>query len=198
MVKIYILNTVEIDPLRLFNSPFVLDEDKENLKRYTVKKVYDEHLASIYLKRKYIGDYHLNERGKPVSEKIKFNISHSDGLVALAISENEEIGLDVERINHPEKEFIDYVTNEEERDYIKSDKEFYEVWTNKESLLKCVGTGINSRLEEVPGLPLNSLREYKGKSYWSKTFQHEAFIFTLTLETKRDFEIDFSKEVIYD
>jgi 4'-phosphopantetheinyl transferase len=127
----------------------------------------------------------LNDcRGKPFlapgQPKYEFNIAHTTGLVACALTKIGNVGIDVES--------VDRVVNSEEiaRTYF-SDREvmalqeckgvehrtrFVELWTLKEAYLKAIGTGLSDRLNNFSfeligpsGLRFNSLSE-KGHVNW--------------------------------
>ena len=193
-VKIYFLDVNKTDEHFLYNSSFLYDEDREYLTKFKERNAYLEHLASLYLKRRYIGEYNVTNRGKPVSDKCEFNISHSHGMVALAICQDKAVGIDIEKIRPVDDNLIKYISSEKEYEYISNNEKFVEIWTNKESLLKAVGSGIESKVDEVPGLPLNGMRLYKNKEYRSKTFKYEKFVISITLEGKEDFKIYLMEE----
>mgnify|MGYP002624821210 FL=1 len=193
-VKIYFLDVNKTDEHFLYNSSFLYDEDREYLTKFKERNAYLEHLASLYLKRRYIGEYNVTNRGKPVSDKYEFNISHSHGMVALAICQDKAVGIDIEKIRPVDDNLIKYISSEKEYEYISNNEKFVEIWTNKESLLKAVGSGIESKVDEVPGLPLNGMRLYKNKEYRSKTFKYEKFVISITLEGKEDFKIYLMEE----
>ena len=88
-----------------------------------------------------------NENDKPYvnDNSIYFNISHSDNLVACAISD-KEIGVDIESIKEFSFDLINNVYNYEEIDFIKETKDFSlytKLWTMKESYMKYLGTGLS-------------------------------------------------------
>ena len=82
----------------------------------------------------------IREDGKPyLPDGPYFNISHADGMVLLAVSELDEIGCDVERIDHP-------LRNEEAiRRKIagpgEEDVPLLTLWVRKEAVFKAGGPG---------------------------------------------------------
>jgi 4'-phosphopantetheinyl transferase len=68
------------------------------------------------------------EHGKPrlaePAGRLAFNLSHSDGLAVIAVAQDREVGVDVERVadRHP--------------------RDFYERWADREAHVKCLGTGL--------------------------------------------------------
>lgn len=93
------------------------------------------------------------ENGKPYFENatdLKFNISHSSDMIAVAFSENE-IGIDIEKFYRPNLKIAKRYFTKNENDYINrsvfgKSYRFFEVWTKKEAYLKKNGTGITVAL----------------------------------------------------
>ena len=82
---------------------------------------------------------------------LKFNISHTEGLVLLAFFKRE-VGVDVEKINY-KFEFKDILENCFTKDEIinidNNIISFYRYWTAKEAYLKCDGIGLIRNLKEI-------------------------------------------------
>lgn len=105
--------------------------------------------------------FRTNKYGKPFligRDDIYFNVSHS-GEYVVSCLDNKPIGIDVEMIKTIEfEDIIEKFFTIKERDYILGENSsftldekiarFYEVWTYKESFLKCIGKGLS--------IPLNS------------------------------------------
>ncbi|MFL2075907.1 4'-phosphopantetheinyl transferase family protein [Marinilactibacillus psychrotolerans] len=115
----------------------------ELLLHYSVKRIlgYKNHELEIY-QEKY---------GKPYVKDniVYFNISHSGEYVMCAIS-SKELGIDIEK--HIEiTENIFRFFHEKERDYLnkvgKINRFFFDLWTQKESYIKYLGTGLNTPLD---------------------------------------------------
>ncbi|MGB2692924.1 MAG: 4'-phosphopantetheinyl transferase superfamily protein [Thermodesulfobacteriota bacterium] len=97
-----------------------------------------------------------NKYGKPRInseinlEKIKFNASHSKNLVVYAITQNTEIGIDLEyirEVSKADKIVSRYFGEEESKFYYsqpddKKDLAFFTLWTRKEAYSKAKGMGI--------------------------------------------------------
>ena len=95
-----------------------------------------------------------DKNNKPYLENtigLKFNISHTDGLVLLAFFKRE-VGVDVEKINY-KFEFKDILENcFTKYEIINIDNNiisFYRYWTAKEAYLKCDGIGLVRNLKEI-------------------------------------------------
>ncbi len=93
-----------------------------------------------------------NEHGKPYfnnADNFYFNISHTEGVTVLAVSERE-VGVDVEKVRKANFKIAERHFLQNEIDYISyCDKRFFEVWTKKEAFLKYKGTGISGGLKSV-------------------------------------------------
>lgn len=99
--------------------------------------------------------FKLNEYGKPSIEgydNLFFNISHSEDWVICAIS-NEEVGVDIEKIEKAPIEVAEHYFHSREYKLIKSkdseeiDEFFYRMWTLKESYIKWIGKGLSKQLD---------------------------------------------------
>lgn len=92
----------------------------------------------------------------------RFNVSHSDGLVAIAVSAEAEVGIDVERVRDipewleiserlfPAPEFARLCATAEEQRMA----EFFHIWTRTEARLKAIGDGF--------GTPQSQPRHHRG------------------------------------
>ena len=189
------MNVSDVDFSRLLKSHYFSSLERLSFDKYKVIKVRQEKICSSYLKNKYIGEYHLNEFGKPISDNVYFNISHSHGYVALVIDQ-VPVGLDIEKIGPVTDNLKSYVSNDEEESYIKDDATFFEVWTNKEALVKASGEGFRYRPESVPGLPLNNKRLFNGKEYHNRTIRYQDLVITVSRQDEKDFTFDVIKEAI--
>lgn len=190
-MRIYYCYTKDLNVEGLLQSKILTDADYDRITRIKNEEVQKEQLLSTYFKRKYVGEYHLNEYGKPLSDNVFFNISHTKGMVIIAI-DTLPIGVDIETLRKTDDKLVKYVCSPDEELYIKNALDFYNIWTNKESLVKCIGTGIRTKVNEIPGLPLNDIREFVGKKYRSKTFD----LFNYTVSVTRDSILDFDIELI--
>jgi phosphopantetheinyl transferase len=76
----------------------------------------------------------FGERGKPMlaasDRSLHFNLSHSGELALIAISEEREVGIDVQLIG-------------------SRPAEFYADWTRREAIAKCHGTGLWAPLPDA-------------------------------------------------
>ena len=98
-------------------------------------------------------EFETTKFGKPyISGERQFNISHSKGVIVVAISD-EPVGVDIEK----QKEFSDSLSSRifsiEEQKIAKEtnnlNKEFLKLWVQKESLIKLEGKTIATNLKTV-------------------------------------------------
>lgn len=115
----------------------------------------------------------LGPHGKPAlaerPQRLSFNLSHSGGLVLVAVSADREVGVDVERIEAgrdllaiaaralgPEAVAALRDSAGEERA-----EAFYELWVRHEARLKCGGGGLGGPAPDGP-VAVSSLRVSEG------------------------------------
>jgi phosphopantetheinyl transferase len=97
----------------------------------------------------------LGDDGKPRlrnRDGIEFNLSHSNGLALIAVTEGREVGIDVELIE-PERDLValaERALRQEDAAAVRAASEaecpaaFYAAWTRHEARLKCLGTGLGA------------------------------------------------------
>lgn len=188
-VKLLLVDINDVELEDLMSSALLTENNIKDIEKISLPETKKEKIASSHLKNKYIGEYHLNERGKPLANNCHFNISHSHGLVGIAINEKYEIGLDIEKVRDMDDLFKRYTMTEEEYSYAKDNEKFFELWTSKESLIKCRGTGIDKQMKDIPSLPIEGKKEYQEKKYYTRVLKIDDYVICITLENK-DFEID--------
>jgi len=99
-------------------------------------------------------DFYSNDYGKPYlrgNKNFHFNISHSGDWVTCAIN-NKPIGVDVEQIKQINIRMFQPFLSPEECKSLNPEKKdalrhFYELWTYKESFIKCIGLGLSIPLD---------------------------------------------------
>ncbi len=171
------------------NLSYITEEDKNNALKFKNLIDQKQHIVSSYLKRKYVKDFYLDEHKKPKSDNIYFNVSHSESLVGIALG-NRLVGLDIEYKNKErKKELIDYICNDDEKKIIIDESDFYKIWTSKESLLKCVGTGLVNNIKEVCSLPLDGIKEYRNEFFYSHYIDFNDYSISITLKDNIDFDV---------
>lgn len=166
-MKIYCVKILDISEEKLeklFLS--ISGERKSKIEKFVNKKDKIRSLIGEILIRIIVNDelgignsfikFEKNKYSKPYLKgypKFNFNISHSDDFVVCAISD-KPVGVDIEKIK-----YIKYIDIAQrfftisEFDYImKNDLDirlsaFYEIWTLKESYIKCCGQGLSIPLK---------------------------------------------------
>jgi 4'-phosphopantetheinyl transferase len=102
----------------------------------------------------------ISSSGKPMCEGLHFNLSHSGSLVICAVGDTP-VGCDVEQLREAPRTLASRFVCEREKEYLNGcnsdiyDKEFYRLWTMKESYMKYTGEGIK--------LPLNAFEIVQGE-----------------------------------
>jgi phosphopantetheinyl transferase len=118
----------------------------KNIKIYLVKNS-DVDKAGDFLMSKFVSknkqEITENSYGKPFlkSNKFWFNLTHTVGYSALAISEENEVGIDIERLDRKVdfRSLIMSRFNIQLYCQLNSQKEFIKHWTIRESAIKCYG-----------------------------------------------------------
>ncbi len=158
-IKIYILHTSFVKD----NLSFIIDKIDpkrvEKAHRFIQEKDQLLSLGGGYLFYKFLpkGEMKLSNNGKPYLENGPyFNLSHSGEYVVLAVSKSRDVGVDIERIDESKVEAIKFSSNEEENK-VNDLETLFRIWSNKESLIKCLDTGIKD-IKKVPGLPIKGVR----------------------------------------
>ena len=88
--------------------------------------------------------FYTGENGKPLCRlPLHFNCSHSGAYVVCAVSERE-VGVDLERVRPVHERLLRTLTAEEKiwlstRPEGERDRAFFQLWTMKESWIKCRG-----------------------------------------------------------
>lgn len=99
-------------------------------------------------------DFYSNDYGKPYlkgNKNFHFNVSHSGDWVICAVN-NKPIGVDVEQIKQINIRMFQPFFSPEEYKSLSFEKKgalrrFYELWTYKESFIKCIGLGLSIPLD---------------------------------------------------
>ena len=77
------------------------------------------------------------ENGKPISDKYFLSISHTEEVVAVALS-NQNIGIDIEKSTSEKSlKFLNAITHEKEKGFGAED--FFSLWAKKEAYFKYCG-----------------------------------------------------------
>ncbi|MEO6730456.1 MAG: 4'-phosphopantetheinyl transferase superfamily protein [Ferruginibacter sp.] len=111
-------------------------------------------LQSLNIQDYALAQMKFGEFRKPYfDDQLKFNISHSGQYTICAISQTNEVGIDVEEIKDiPFVDFTEFFYHEEWQEVLNSGNRllaFYTLWTKKEAFLKVIGSGLNLPLNKV-------------------------------------------------
>ena len=107
-------------------------------------------------------DIKFTAHNKPFmsGQTVKFNISHSGEMVVCALTENAEVGIDIEKIHWVSLEDFKPQMTKNEWNHIRNSKNqlhsFFDYWTQKEAVIKANGQGMS--------IPLDSFEIKNGKS----------------------------------
>ncbi len=130
------------------------EERRERALRAVTLRARKTALASGLLLGRVLALYGRSERelgygqhGKPLCDGLWLSLSHSGERVALAVSEQESVGCDLERVRAvPERASRAFLPAERELLGRLSGREreraFFRLWTAKESILKRTGEGL--------------------------------------------------------
>ena len=98
--------------------------------------------------------FKYSQRGKPsLAAPLHFNLSHSEGLAALAVSTEFELGVDVEALLPLKEDIAPRYFSPRELAALAALPEheqlsgFYRCWTRKEAVLKALGDGLARALD---------------------------------------------------
>lgn len=160
MTKVFAVKTDSSIDKDLFNYllGFVQQEKQERILRQKIKQNADnmligEILTKVAIKKTFGIDitkqnFAYTGYGKPYLSdypNVHFNISHSGKYVACAVSD-KPIGIDIQKICECDFDVAKRVCNEKELKQIENSEdkasEFTKLWTQKEAVLKMIGTGI--------------------------------------------------------
>lgn len=147
------------------------EPERQRHERFVAPKARLQHLLARVLVRTVLSRYagaaprdwrfETNAFGRPAiagpvtGRDLRFNLSHTDGLVALAVTEGRDVGIDVERIDREidvmalapsvmaasERKALERTPPEERRNL------FFSFWTLKEAYIKARGMGLSLPLD---------------------------------------------------
>ena len=167
----------------------VNDEQKQKALGFANEVDQIRSLLSSYMQNQLSNEkLHKKRFGKPYFENGPFfNISHSGRYVIMAVS-SSEIGVDIEENKNRDISSIRRIFNEAEAKMAKEHQDFYYMWCAKESLIKCIGSTIGV-IKEVPSLPLNGLKTFKGINYQCQAFIFDNHIISITREGLEEYKV---------
>lgn len=113
-------------------------------------------------------DFKRTEYGKPYfkDKQNYFNISHAGDIVICAFSENQNLGIDIEKKEEVTIGDFHLMMRPEEIDETRNLHDFYSLWTQKEALIKAIGKGFSidvKSLEITTDYCIHSEKKWKLK-----------------------------------
>ena len=131
------------------------------------------------------GEWSYNEHGKPyIKGGPYFSISHCKEGIAVAVND-QPIGIDIEAIRHAEQDLIERTMNADERlaisDERDRDRVFTRLWTQKEAVVKMLGTGIES-FEQLQHILSGSRDHETPWPHKIETIEKENYIYSIAYE----------------
>lgn len=148
--------------------PFLPPEKQEGLKKISHARARRESLLGWALllfawQRRFPGEplppLAFSESGKPrfSGDPFFFNLSHTDTLVCLVLSETGEIGADAQTLKAPSDALVRRVLTPAEQAVFAASEEkalcFTRFWTLKEALVKQTGEGLSRGLDTLDFAP---------------------------------------------
>ena len=143
--------------------------DRERAEQILVEPGRRRWVASRWALREILGRYldeapeelvlEVGERGKPRiagSTSVRFNLSHSEELALVAVTEAGEVGIDIERVD-PDRHFLELARHgldPAEADLVRRAPAgerpgaFYRAWVRKEAIGKCTGAGLTAEASD--------------------------------------------------
>lgn len=189
-IIIRVLHTSLVKQKLPFVVSFVDPKRKEKAERFVKEQDRLLSFGAGYLLRKYLpeGEIEVTESGKPyLPNGPFFNISHSGEYIVLVMHSSREVGVDIEQINENKRDGIEFVLNQEEKKTTDVET-LFQIWSNKESLIKCLSTGLKC-IKTVNGLPLEGIRNIEGQDYFTKSLIYNGYSLSVTLKGKEPFDL---------
>ncbi|MGN0491373.1 4'-phosphopantetheinyl transferase family protein [Ruminococcus sp.] len=167
------------------------NERRARTERYRLADDKKRCILAGLMTRHFLGNAEIlkNEYGKPfLSDGRFFNISHSGKYVLFALSDCE-IGCDIEQfhyVNSARTGRTVFTDDEMNLLLTRADRlgAFFNLWTKKESLLKCMGEGFHRSAKSVD--VRSDVFEEKGRSYFMKTWNFSDYTVSVC-SVKNDF-----------
>ena len=175
MVKTYIANIQNLpDPKENYKIlENIWQERKEKILSYKFENGRKESLGSALMLQKVLFQNDLTpqnikygKNGKPEIEGLHFNISHAENFVICSVSENP-VGCDIEKIRSIKSGFEKRFFTQNEVSYLDKFtdeaklKQFFRLWTMKESYMKFTGDGMKLALNRFEFIIEDSVKVFR-------------------------------------
>lgn len=153
---------IDMNALSAIYEGLLSDDERSKKDRFLFAPLRRDYLLTRALARTVLSEklsipapelrFGANEYGRPHvlgHPRLSFNISHTDGLIVLAVAQMGEIGVDVERLGtgRASSQVAEFSFTAEEAAALRAcapaqrDEAFVSYWTLKESYMKARGTG---------------------------------------------------------
>ena len=159
--------------------------ERERAARFLVRDAKNQFVLSRSFLRMLLGKYlgkdaaelgfQLAANGKPELPEsgLYFNLSHTEGTTAIAVTRAGRVGVDVEKIRENLKplELAERFFSAKEVEWLKGRPEaeqfagFFACWAAKESYIKAWGEGLSMPLQEFGLIPLGGNKKLKLEVY---------------------------------
>jgi len=184
------------DPATIDFHDILSPDERERMQRFLFERDRLSYMAAHGLARLALStfapvtpeawDFQYGANGKPeiAGSTLRFNISHTHGLVACVITMAIDCGIDVERLDRPTDfhSLAERVLSPDERAALIAVPEaaqperFFSCWTLKEAYVKARGCGISIPLEQCSFEPRVTLLDDDPDDWqferWAPTAQH--------------------------
>ena len=207
MVKLYVADISNLpDPLSVPETLKSLPtERQQRIHKMQQEKSRKQSMGVGLLLQKVLALYHMQdsqvfigEHGKPMIEGLEFSLAHSGNLVICAVSD-EPVGCDVEEIRKAPKGVAERYFSESEQAYLSRfsaeeyDKEFFRLWTKKESYVKMTGEGLGLPFEEYEILLEDAgakvIRNGEVQGCYLSFFEWQGYVISICAENSAKVEL---------
>ncbi len=175
MIELYITPINKIEESRISE---IYKNRADKAMRYRMTDDRKRCIAGGLFIKRFLGDTKIitGKYGKPQTDNgMFFNLSHSGNYVLFALSDSP-VGCDIEKLHNidttriAQRVFCRDELDELEKTNNQAEK-FFELWTRKESLLKCIGEGFHHNCLTVD-ISKNCCTE-NGVIYYLKSFMYD-------------------------
>ena len=186
-------------------------EEIERAERLRVPRTKDEFIVGRAVLRALVGmatgtaagavRFEVGAQGKLAVPDVEFNVTHSRGLVGIALCREVEIGVDIEAMDR-QIETLEIAKGSFSREEIAeiegaSDSEqriltFYRIWTRKEAVLKAHGHGL---IKSLDGFSVSSRWEKEQQVFLDRGTKGQRTFFVREIIAKSGFMGAFAASV---
>lgn len=195
LVKVWVLKLDYFIPFRELLISFLAADEREKYKNFHRELSKNLYLLRKGVTRKVISDYlnlspnelqiRYDHKNKPYiyGKQINYNISHSSNYLMIGISKDNQIGVDIQRIDDRKKEIpISIFSKQEIEQYNTiqcSEKRefFWKTWALKEAITKATGDGMTTNFCGIDTSTLDVNHEETVELQYSNKVDISAIVF---------------------